>query len=103
MLVFVLAYAAQIVQNFYNLLFYDARGCSFCVPAERSYLYAGKPPFSLEWWNRGWAIEILAIVPILLYLIWAKLVRTAPGARRTFLPLRSGSPLEWSSRSSSST
>jgi signal transduction histidine kinase len=89
-LIFVLSYAAQVVQNLYNLLFYDARGCPVCAPAERSYLYVGTPPFSLEWWNRGWAIEILAIVPIVLYLVWAKLLRSAPGARRTFLPLALG-------------
>jgi signal transduction histidine kinase len=89
-LIFVLSYAAQVVQNFYNLLFYDASGCPVCFPAERSYLYVGTPPFSLEWWNRGWAIEILAIVPIVLYLIWAKLLRSPPGARRTFLPLALG-------------
>jgi signal transduction histidine kinase len=85
--IFVLAYAAQTIQNLYNLLFYDARGCSFCIPAERSYLYVGKPPFSLDWWNRGWAIEVMAILPIGLALVWRKLVRSAPGARRTFLPL----------------
>jgi signal transduction histidine kinase len=85
--IFILAYAAQAIQNVYNLLFVDGRGCPFCVPAERSYLYAGKAPFSLDWWNRGWAIEIIAILPIGLALVWRKLLRSAPGARRTFLPL----------------
>jgi signal transduction histidine kinase len=85
--IFVLAYAAQVVQNLYNLLFYDGRGCPYCVPAERSYLYAGTPPFSLDWWNRAWAIEVMAILPIGLALVWRKLLRSGPGARRTFLPL----------------
>ena len=85
--IFVLAYAAQAIQNLYNLLFYDARGCPFCFPAERGYLYVGKAPFSLEWWNRGWSIEIMAILPIGLALVWQKLLRSGPGARRTFLPL----------------
>ena len=35
-----LGYAAQVIQNAYNLLFYDARGCPYCFPAERSWLYA---------------------------------------------------------------
>ena len=85
--IFVLAYAAQVIQNLYNLLFYDARGCPFCIPAGRSYLYAGGAPFSLDWWNRGWSIEVIAILPIGLALVWRKLLRSGPGARRTFLPL----------------
>jgi signal transduction histidine kinase len=85
--IYVLAYAAQVIQNLYNLLFYDARGCPFCFPAERSYLNVGKPPWSLDWWNRGWSIEIMAILPIGLALVWWKLYRSPPGARRTFLPL----------------
>jgi signal transduction histidine kinase len=88
--IFVLAYAAEVIQNGYNLLFYDARGCPYCYPAERSYLYVGKAPFSLDWWNRGWAIEVIAILPIGLFLVWRKLVRSGPGARRTFLPLALG-------------
>jgi signal transduction histidine kinase len=85
--IFVLAYAAQAVQNAYNLLFYDGRGCPFCLPAERSYLHVGAPPFSLDWWNRGWAIEIIAILPIGLALVYRKLWRSGRGARRTFAPL----------------
>ena len=75
--IYVLAYAAQVIQNLYNLLFYDAR----------SYVYVGTPPWSLDWWNRGWSIEIMAILPIGLALVWWKLYRSPPGARRTFLPL----------------
>ena len=74
--IFVLAYGAQVVQNLYNLLV-----------LEGSYLYVGAPPFSLEWWNRGWSIEVMAVIPIGLWLVWRKLLRSAPGARRTFLPL----------------
>jgi signal transduction histidine kinase len=85
--IFVLGYAAQVIENVYNLLVYDGRGCPFCIPAERSYLHAGSPPFSLDWWNRGWSIEIIAVIPIGLFLVWQKLVRAGPGARRTFLPL----------------
>ena len=74
--IFVLAYGAQVVQNIYNLLV-----------LEGSYLYVGAPPFSIEWWNRGWSIEVMAVIPIGLWLVWRKLLRAAPGARRTFLPL----------------
>ncbi len=74
--IFILAYGAQVVQNLYNLLV-----------LEGSYLYVGAPPFSLEWWNRGWSIEVMAVIPIGLWLVWRKLLRSAPGARRTFLPL----------------
>jgi signal transduction histidine kinase len=85
--ILVLAYAAQVIQNLYNLLFYDGRGCPFCTPQERSFFHVGAAPFSLDWWNRAWAIEIIAILPIGLYLVWRKLLRSGPGARRTFLPL----------------
>jgi signal transduction histidine kinase len=74
--IFVLAYGAQVVQNLYNLLV-----------SEGSYLYVAAPPFSLEWWNRGWSIEVMAVIPIGVWLVWRKLLRSAPGARRTFLPL----------------
>jgi signal transduction histidine kinase len=89
--IFVLAYAAQVIQNLYNLLFYDGRVCApYCIPAERSWLYVGTPPFSLEWWNRAWAIEVMAVLPLLLGLVLWKLYRSPPGARRTFLPLALG-------------
>jgi signal transduction histidine kinase len=82
-----LAYAAQAMQNLGNLLFYDGRGCPFCIPQERSYVYVGPAPFSLDWWNRGWAIEIIAILPIGLALVLRKLLRAGPGVRRTYGPL----------------
>jgi signal transduction histidine kinase len=85
--VFLLGYAAQIIQNIGNLLFYDARGCPVCVPRAPSYLHVGDAPFSLEWWNRGWSIEIIAVLPIGLYVLWRKLFRAGPGARRTLAPL----------------
>jgi signal transduction histidine kinase len=85
--VFILGYAAQIVQNIGNLLFYDARGCPFCVPRAPSYLHVGDAPFSLEWWNRGWSIEIIAVLPIGLYILWRKFFRAGSGARRTLGPV----------------
>jgi signal transduction histidine kinase len=85
--IFILGYAAQVIQNVYNLLVYDGQGCPFCVPAERSYVHVSAPPWSLDWWNRGWSIEIIAVIPLGLFLVWQKLVRSGPGARRTFLPL----------------
>ena len=86
--IFVAGYAAQVIQNAYNLAVVDGRGCPFCPPPhERSWLFVGGPPFSLDWWNRGWAIEIIAVLPIGLTLLWLKLFRLPPGGRRTFLPL----------------
>jgi signal transduction histidine kinase len=85
--IFVLAYAAQVIQNLGNLLFYDGRGCPFCFPREQSYLFVGSTSFPLGWWNRGWAIEIIAILPIGLALVYRKFLRAGRGAGRTFGPL----------------
>jgi signal transduction histidine kinase len=88
--IFVAGYAAQVIQNAYNLAVVDGRGCPYCVPAERSWLFVGAPPLSLDWWNRGWAIEIIAVLPIGLALTWLKFARFPPGGRRTFLPIAVG-------------
>ena len=88
--IFIGGYAAQIIQNLYNLLFFDGRGCPYCVPAERSWLHIGKAPFSVDWWNRGWAIEIIVVLPIGLVVAWLRLVPLPPGARRTYLPIAIG-------------
>ena len=89
--IFIAGYAAQVIQNAYNLAVVDGRGCPYCPPPhERSWLFLAPPPFSLDWWNRGWAIEIIAVLPIGLALLWLKLFRLPPGGRRTFLPLALG-------------
>jgi signal transduction histidine kinase len=89
--IYIGGYAAQVIQNLYNLAVVDGRGCPYCPPPhERSWLFIGAPPFSLDWWNRGWAIEIIVILPLGLALTWLKLFRMPPGGRRTFLPLALG-------------
>ena len=85
--IFLMGYLAQVIQNLGNLVFYDARACPFCVPRAPSYLHVGAAPFSLDWWNRGWAIEIIAVLPIGLYLLYRKFFRMSRGGRRTFGPL----------------
>ena len=35
----------------------------------------------------GWSIEIIAVIPIGLWLVWRKALQSGPGARRTFLPV----------------
>jgi signal transduction histidine kinase len=88
--IFIGGYAAQIIQNLYTLAVVDGRGCGYCVPAERSWFYIGNAPFSVDWWNRGWGIEILVVLPIGLAVTWLKFVRQPPGGRRTFLPIAVG-------------
>jgi len=89
--IFIGGYAAQVIQNLYNLAVVDGRGCPYCFPTqERSWLYIGKAPFSLDWWNRGWGIEILVVLPIGLAVTWLKFARQPPGGRRTFLPIAVG-------------
>ena len=86
--IFILGYAAQVIQNIGNLLYYDARGCPVCVPRAPSYLFiGGTPPISLEHWNKAWSIEIIAALPIGLAILWRKYFRASRGARRTFGPL----------------
>ena len=85
--VFWMGYVAQAIQNLGNLLWYDARGCGFCSPQEPSLIYVGQAPFSLDWWNRGWAIQIIAVLPIGEYLLYRRWADAGPGARRTRGPL----------------
>ncbi len=80
-------YLAQVIQNVYNVLYYDGRGCPFCSPHEPSYVFAGTSPLSLASWNKGWAYEIIAVLPIGLYALYRRFLASGPGARRTMGPL----------------
>ena len=45
--IFIAGYAAQVIQNAYNLAVVDGRGCPYCPPPhERSWLFLAPPPFS---------------------------------------------------------
>lgn len=85
--IFLMGYLAQAIQNVYNLLYYDARGCPFCSPQSPTYLHAGSPPWSLEWWNKAWSIQIICVLPIGLYVLYRRYFTSGPGARRTMGPL----------------
>jgi len=62
--IFLMGYLAQAIQNLVNVLYYDARGCVPCSPRMPTLFHVGPAPFSLEWWNKGWAIQIMAVLPI---------------------------------------
>jgi signal transduction histidine kinase len=85
--VFLLGYLAQAIQNVVLLLYWDLRGCGPCSPQAPTYLHVGSAPFSLVSWNKGWAIEIIAVLPIGLYVLWKRYFDAGAGARRTLGPL----------------
>jgi signal transduction histidine kinase len=85
--IFLMGYAAQVIQNVVNLFYYDARGCGPCSPRAPTFLHLGSAPFSLLWWNKGWAIQIIVVLPIGLYLMARRYLDAGPGARRTRGPL----------------
>jgi signal transduction histidine kinase len=86
--VYIGGYLAQAIQNAYNLLFWDYRGCPVCSPQEPSWLHiSATPPIPLDAWNKGWAYEIIAVLPLGLYALWHRFLRSPTGARRTMGPL----------------
>jgi signal transduction histidine kinase len=86
--VFIGGYLAQVIQNAYNLLFWDARSIPGIAPQEPSWLHiAATPPIALDTWNKAWAYEIIAVLPLGLYALWSRLLRSPVGARRTMGPL----------------
>jgi signal transduction histidine kinase len=85
--VFWMGYVAQAIQNVFNMLYYDKRSCSICVPQATTYAHVGRPPFSFDWWNKGWWIQIICVLPIGLYLLVRRYLDAGPGARRTRGPL----------------
>jgi signal transduction histidine kinase len=87
--VFVLGYAAQVVQNVYNLLFLDNSGCPVCPPpTEPTLLHVdATPPIPVERWNDGWLVFVMAILPIGLYLLYRAYRRGSPALRRSTGPV----------------
>lgn len=87
--VFVLGYAAQAVQNAYNLLFLDYSNCLFCPPPTEPTLFHvdATPPISLDSWNDAWLVFVMAILPIGLYLLYRAYRRATPATRRSTSPV----------------
>ena len=85
--IFILGYAAQVIQNAVNVLYYDARGCPVCAPRAPTLLHVGPAPFSLDTWNKAWWIFIMAILPIGLYLLFRAYRLASVGTRRSIGPI----------------
>ncbi len=87
--VFVLGYAAQAIQNVYNMLFLDLRECPVCPPPRVPTLLHvdASPPISLEDWNHWWLVFVLAILPIGLFLLYRAYARASRAARRSIGPV----------------
>ena len=87
--VFVLGYAAQAIQNVYNMLFLDLRECPVCPPPRVPTLIHvdATPPISLQDWNHWWLVFVLAILPIGLFLLYRAYSRASRAARRSIGPV----------------
>ncbi len=87
--VFVLGYAAQVVQNAYNLLYLDLSGCPVCPPPRVPTLLHvdSEPPISLQAWNDGWLVFVMAILPIGLFVLYRAFRGASPAHRRSLGPV----------------
>ena len=86
--VFILGYLAQAIQNVFNMLYWDLSGCATCpVPHAPTLIHIGPPPFSLETWNNGWFVFVMAILPIGLYVLYRAYAQASIGARRSLGPV----------------
>ena len=85
--IFWMGYVAQTIQNVFNMLYYDPRSCSTCSQHATTYAHIGRAPFSFDWWNKGWWIQIICVLPIGLYLITRRYLDAGPGARRSRGPV----------------
>jgi signal transduction histidine kinase len=85
--IFILGYAAQVVQNLYNLLFLE--GCPFCPPPNipTSFRIDATPPISLSAWNDAWLVFVMAILPIGLYLLYRAYATASRAVRRSLGPV----------------
>ena len=85
--IFVLAYAAQVVQNIYTLLYLGA--CPVCPPPRVPTLFHvdSAPPIAVQTWNDGWMVFVMVILPIGLYLLYRAYVRASPANRRSLGPV----------------
>jgi signal transduction histidine kinase len=87
--IFIGGYLAEVVQNVVNMLFWDNRACRpFCAtPYAPTLIHVGSAPFSLETWNKGWTIFVMAILPIGLYLLGRRYYQASVGVRRSIGPV----------------
>ncbi len=87
--VFVLGYAAQVVQNAYNLLYLDLSACPVCPPPRMPTLLHidSAPPISLQAWNDGWLLFVMAILPIGLFVLYRAYAGATRAHRRSLGPL----------------
>jgi signal transduction histidine kinase len=85
--IFILGYAAQVVQNLYNLLYLDA--CSVCpAPNVPTILHIqSAPPISVKTWNDAWLIFVMCILPIGQYLLFRAFMKASPANRRSLGPV----------------
>ena len=87
--IFIGGYLAEVIQNVVNMLFWDNRACRpFCAtPYAPTLIHIGSAPFSLETWNKGWTIFVMAILPIGLYLLGRRYYQASVGVRRSIGPV----------------
>jgi signal transduction histidine kinase len=85
--IFILGYAAQVVQNVYNLAYLES--CPFCPPPNipTALQVDGTPPISLSTWNDAWLVFVMAILPIGLYLLYRAYATASPATRRSLGPV----------------
>jgi signal transduction histidine kinase len=87
--VFVLGYAAQAVQNLYNMLYLDLSACPVCPPPRAPTVLHidSAPPIGLQDWNDAWLVFVMAILPIGLYLLYRAYLDATPAHRRSLGPV----------------
>ena len=87
--VFVLGYAAQVVQNAYNMLYLDLSACSVCPPPKVPTLIhvSGDPPIPLQRWNDFWLVFVMAILPIGLLVLYRAYAHASTAVRRSLGPV----------------
>jgi signal transduction histidine kinase len=87
--VFILGYAAQVVQNLYNMLFLDLSDCPVCPPPRvPTFVHvSAKPPISLQDWNDGWLVFVMAILPIGLFALYKAYAQGSGANRRSLAPV----------------
>ena len=85
--IFILGYAAQVVQNVYNLLYLDA--CSVCpAPNVPTLLHIDSaPPISVKSWNDAWLVFVMCILPIGQYLLFRAYAQANRAYRRSLGPV----------------
>jgi signal transduction histidine kinase len=87
--IFIGGYAAEVIQNVVNMLFWDNRACRpLCgTPYAPTLIHVGSAPFSLETWNKAWAIFVMCILPIGGYVLCRRYVQSSVAVRRSVGPI----------------